>query len=283
MTAIDATKIAPRRAAGLAPSTWVAGTIAALLVIIAIFAPLIAPYPENAGNVLLGFGEPSAEHWLGTDSGGRDLLSRLIYGSRTAMLGATLVTIIAGTLGATIGIVSAWFAGPVDMTISAILAILFAFPGIIAALVASALFGSSLVIAILAVSIPMLPSIARVTRGEALRQRSMPYIQSCITQGMSGWAVCFRHLLPNVMPIIVAQVATVFGYSMMGIAALSYLGLGVRAPNADWGLMVSAGQAGVMRGHPQESIFAGIALMLAVTSFTILADAIAAKYDRGLR
>lgn len=253
----------------------------ALLVLVAVFAPLLAPHDPNVGDVLNGFAPPSGEHLLGTDSNGRDILSRLMIGAQSSLLGGAVVTLLATTIGTVIGITSAWNGGRIDTAISAAMAILFAFPGIIAALLASALFGPSLGTAIVAIAIPMLPSVSRVVRSEALRQISLPYIESCRVQGMSVARICLRHVLPNVAPVIIAQVATIFGFAMMGIASLSYLGLGMRPPGADWGVMIASGQPGVIQGHPQESLFAGLVLVVAITAFTVSADAIAARLDKG--
>jgi peptide/nickel transport system permease protein len=270
-----------RRSWGVA--SLIAMAVSAALIVIAIIGPWIVPYDPNAGNVLLGFAPPSAQHWLGTDSAGRDILSRLIIGSQTSLLGGAIVTVVAASLGAIIGIASAWYRGAVDTSISAAMALLFAFPGLIVALIVSALFGPSLGTAVIAIIIPMLPSVSRVVRAEALRQMSLPYIESSRVQGVSTFRIWAAHLLPNVAPVVIAQVATIFGFAMMGIASLSYLGLGMRPPGADWGVMISEGQGGVVQGHPQESLFAGLALVIAVTAFTVSADAIAARLDRGHR
>lgn len=259
----------------------VALATALLLVVVAIFAPLIAPHDPNSGDVLDGFAPPSAAHWLGTDSVGRDILSRLIVGAQSSLLGGAIVTLLATSIGTAIGIVSAWNRGRVDTVISASMAILFAFPGIIAALIASALFGPSLGTAIVAIAIPMLPAVSRVVRAEAMRQISLPYVESCRVQGMSVARICLGHVLPNVAPVIVAQVATIFGFAMMGIASLSYLGLGMRPPGADWGVMIASGQPGVVQGYPQESLYAGLALVVAITAFTVSADAISSRLDKG--
>jgi peptide/nickel transport system permease protein len=278
--------ILERRPAPIKQKRWsilsiIAIVVASTLVVLAVLASWIAPYDPDAGDVLSSFGPPSPEHLLGTDSAGRDILSRLLIGARSSLLGGAIVTVLAASLGTFIGIASAWKGGRVDAAVSGALAVLFAFPGIIAALIAASLFGPSLTTAIIAITIPMLPSISRVVRAEALRQIAMPYIESARVQGLSVTRICFGHVLPNVAPVIVAQIATIFGFAMMGIASLSYLGLGVRPPTSDWGVMISSGQSGVIQGHPEESLFAGIALVITITAFTVSADAIAARLDRG--
>lgn len=259
---------------------YVSGAIIALLALTALLAPWIAPHDPRAGDVLSGFGTPSWEHPLGTDSAGRDILSRLIAGSQSSLLGGALVMLIAGSLGVLLGMLSAWKGGWFDSVVSSALAILFAFPGIIIALIAATLFGASLATAIVTVAIPMTPAIARVIRAETLRQRAMPYVQTLWLQGMPAWRIGARHLLPNIAPIIVAQLAMIFGYGMLGIATLSYLGLGVRPPAADWGVMISDGKPSVLQGHPAESMWAGIMLIIAVMAFTTFADALTARFDR---
>lgn len=259
---------------------YVSGAVIVLLVIVAVLAPWIAPYDPEAGDILTGFAPPSAEHWLGTDSAGRDMLSRLIAGSQSSLLGAALVTVIAGILGSGLAVVMAWKGGWFDSGMMAALAVLFAFPGAIMAILAATLFGPSLWTAIVTTAIPMTPAIARVVRSETLRQRSMPYISTAWLQGLSGWRVSTRHLLPNVAPIIVAQLATIFGYAMLGIATLSFLGLGIRPPAADWGVMISDGKASVLQGHPAESLWAGIMIIIAVMAFTVFADALTARFGR---
>jgi peptide/nickel transport system permease protein len=132
---------------------------------------------------------------------------------------------------------------------------------------------------VIALSIAYLPYIARLVRGEAMRQRNMPYIQALEVQGASGWSICVRHLLPNVRSLIIAQVTLTFGSAMVDIAALSFLGLGVRPPRADWGQMVASGQSGILRGSPQESIYSGALIVLTVIAFTVLGDHLAAHQE----
>lgn len=259
---------------------YVAGGIIVLLVLVAVFAPWITPYDPEAGDVLSSFGPPSAAHWLGTDSAGRDILSRLIAGSRSSLLGGAVVTLIAGVLGSALALAMAWKGGWFDSVMTAGLAVLFAFPGAIMAIIAATLFGPSLWTAIITTAIPMTPAIARVVRSEALRQRAMPYVSTVWLQGLSGWRVSIRHLLPNVAPIIVAQLATVFGYAMLGIATLSFLGLGIRPPGADWGVMIADGKPSVLQGHPAESLWAGLMIIVAVMAFTVLADEITSRFER---
>ncbi|HEY2553509.1 MAG TPA: ABC transporter permease [Streptosporangiaceae bacterium] len=245
------------------------------LALVAVLAPFIAPHDPNALDLLHPFAGPSPQHLLGTDDTGRDLLSRLIVGSRTSLLGPLLVVALAVALGVPLAIASAWRRGPVDAVLSRVLDLLFAFPGVLLAILAIALFGAGLPAAIIALAIAHMPYIARVTRAAAIRERELTYVESLQVHGFSGLAICFRHLLPNLGPLIIAQATVSFGYVMVDLAALSFLGLGVQPPSADWGVMVASGEPSILEGHPQQSLYAGILIVAAVCAFTILGERLA--------
>jgi peptide/nickel transport system permease protein len=163
----------------------------------------------------------------------------------------------------------------VDSTISSVLDILFAFPGILLAVLVAAVFGPSMTTAALALAVAYTPYIARVVRAAALRERSQPYIAALSVQGHPSMAICLRHLVPNVMPMIVAQATIVFGYAMVDLAAISFIGLGVQAPDTDWGLMVAGGQAGVLQGYVAEAFAAGLCIVVVVVAFNLLGERLA--------
>jgi peptide/nickel transport system permease protein len=225
----------------------------------------------------------SSAHPLGADVSGRDLLSRLIWGSRTAMLGPLAIVTIATVVGTALALVAAWNRGITDTVISRGLDIVFAFPGLLLAVLATATLGFGLTAAVIALAIAYVPYVARIVRSEALRQRGLPYIEASIAQGFSGVSICLRHLLPNVLPLIIAQVTLSFGYAMIDLSAVSYLGLGVQPPAADWGAMVGGGQSSILEGHPQESLLAGACIVLAVVAFTALGDHLGAVAERRAR
>lgn len=257
-----------------------AAAVIAMAVAMAVFAPLLSPAPPNSLDVLHGYELPSREHLLGTDSLGRDLLSRLIWGSRSALAGPFLVIVIATVVGVTLAIVAAWSGGRVDAVIGACFNVLFSFPAVLLAILATAFFGAGLTTAVLAISVAYVPYFGRIVRSEALRQRSLPYVAALEVQGVPSWRVCWRHLLPNLRTLILAQMTASFGYAMMDLAALSFLGLGAQPPAADWGQMVSNGQAGILAQRPAESLYAGAMIFLVVIAFTTLGDRIAASADR---
>lgn len=251
--------------------------VIAALVVVAVFAPLIAPDNPNFANILATNQGPSAAHLLGTDSFGRDLLSRLIYGARLSLLGPALIIAISTVLGTVLAIASAWIGGLFDQVVSRIVDILFAFPGLILAMIAVAMFGAGLVAPVIALSIAYTPYIMRVLRAAALKERNLPYVAACYVEGIPGRSICTRHLLPNIFPILLVQATLSFGYALVDLAAISYLGLGVQPPTAEWGLMVSTGQSSILAGHPAESLSAGIMIIVTVVSFNLLGERLASR------
>ena len=262
------------------PGTIALSVIAAIC-ITALLAPWIAPYDPEAVDLANVFAGPSGTHLLGTDALGRDLLSRLIWGARPTLQGPIIVVLASTLIGVTIGIVSAWTRGVVDATASRALDVLFAVPGIIFALVAVALFGVGLTAAVIGLTIAYVPYVARVCRGAALREASLPYIEACSVQGYSGLRICARHILPNLRPLIVAQAAAAFGFVVVDLAAISFLGLGVQPPRSDWGVSVAVGLQSSLEGHPAEALYAGALIVILVAAFKILGDQLGAPTRRG--
>lgn len=263
------------------PVLVLVAAIVAALVLLAAAAPLIAPYNPNTTNILAAYQGSSAAHLLGTDSLGRDILSRLIYGARLSLLGPALVIMIATSAGTVIAIASAWLGGPTDTVISRVLDILFAFPGLIFAMIAVAIFGTGLTAPVIALSIAYLPYIARVVRGSALRERNTPYISACQVEGVRTGAILFRHLLPNIFPIVIVQATLSFGSALVDLAAISYLGLGVQPPTPEWGLTVSTGQASILAGYPAESLYACLMIVIAVVAFNLMGERLAGTFGTG--
>lgn len=243
-----------------------------VLAVVAVFAPLIAPHDPNAVDLLHTFSGPTLLHPLGTDDTGRDLLSRLIVGSRTSLLGPLLIVALSVCLGVPLAITSAWVRGAVDAAISRLLDILFAFPGVLLAILAISLFGAGLPAAIIALALAHMPYIARVTRAAAIRERELPYVAALRVHGFSALQICWRHLVTNLSPLIIAQATVSFGYVMVDLAAISFLGLGVQPPSADWGVMIASGEPSILEGHPQQSLYAGVLIVLTVCAFTILGE-----------
>lgn len=259
------------------PIVLVTGAVIALLAVLAVFAPLIAPDDPNFANILATNLGPSSSHLLGTDSFGRDVLSRVIYGARLSLLGPALIILIATAVGTALAILAAWYGGWFDQVVSRVADILFAFPGLIFAMLAVAMFGPGLVAPVIALSIAYTPYLMRVIRAEAIKQRNLPYVAACYVEGLPARTIFWRHLLPNVMPPLVVQAALSFGYALVDLAAVSYLGLGVQPPTAEWGVMVSTGQSSILAGHLQESLSAGVMIVVTVVAFNLLGDRLASR------
>jgi peptide/nickel transport system permease protein len=255
--------------------------IIGLAVFLAAFGPLLAPHDPDAASLGNAYVGPVAGHALGYDSQGRDLLSRLLTGARTSMAGPFLVVAVSMVAGSVLAVAAAWAGRWVDATISTVLDILFAFPAILLAVLAAAVFGAGLTAPTLALAVAYTPYIARVLRGAALRERARDYVAACEVQGLSAVAICARHLIPNLMPLIVAQATLTFGYAMVDFAAISFIGLGVQPPTADWGVMVASGQSGVLQGYPLESLTAGLCIVVVVVAVNLLGERLAAGESEG--
>lgn len=256
--------------------TGVAGMVSAVVIalatIAAVFGPLLAPYNPDLPNLALAWVGPVGGHLLGFDFQGRDVLSRLLAGAQSSMLGPLAVVVLSMTAGAVLAVVSAWRRGVADAVISSGLDILFAFPGILMAVLATAIFGAGLTAASIALSIAYMPYVARVLRGAALRERSQPYVAALEVQGSSATTICLRHIIPNMLALIVAQATIMFGWAMVDLAAISFLGLGVQPPAPNWGVMISENQTGILQGYPLPTLSAGVCIVAVVIAFNILGE-----------
>jgi peptide/nickel transport system permease protein len=271
-----------RRARRVAGHDWVAVAclvVVGLAVFAAIFGSLLAPHDPNASDLNEAYFGPTAGHLLGFDGQGRDLLSRLLVGARTSILGPAAVVALSLLAGVALAIVAAWRGGWVDSVISIAMDILFAFPGILLAVLGAAVFGASLTAAAASLAVAYTPYVARILRSAAVRERAREYIAAGEVQGLSAWAICARHLVPNVAPMIVSQGTLLFGYAMVDLAAVSFIGLGVQAPQSDWGVMVSTGQPGVLQGYPAESLSAGLCIVAVVVAVNLLGERLAERSE----
>jgi peptide/nickel transport system permease protein len=257
---------------------WFCALVLVGIVAAALLAPVIAPDSPNAINLLAPYQGPSSAHLLGTDGTGRDLLSRLIWGARPSLVGAALIVLLSTITGTTIAIGSAWIGGRLDAIISRLIDVGFSFPGLLLAIIAVGIFGPGLVSPVIALAIAYTPYHARLLRGAATRERSAPYITACSAQGFSSWRICWRHILPNIMPLVTVQATLAFGYALIDLAAISYLGLGVQPPTADWGSMVANGQGDVLAGHPEQSLYGGAVLVITVLAVVVLGERLNRSY-----
>lgn len=244
-----------------------------------IFSPLVAPYDPLAIDFASILGAPSWEHWCGTDAYGRDICSRLIYGSRTALVIGFTSSFLGSTLGAILGIASAYFGGKIDDWIQRFVDILLAFPLIVLALVVVAAFrkfvvGGVDVNLIVAIAIPIIPRVARVVRAAALSVRVMPYVDAARAAGYSHSRIIFRHMAPNVVAPYLIMLTAFIAQAILAEASLSFLGLGVTEPTAAWGLMLSGNAADFYREAPWMILFPGVMISLAVFAFNLFGDSL---------
>jgi peptide/nickel transport system permease protein len=268
---------------GTRPLGAAGAVIILLMSLSAILAPLIAPYHPLETDFLAQFSPPTAAHWLGTDAYGRDLLSRLIYGSRTALLVGFASAFLGATLGALIGVASAYFGGRVDLLIQRLVDLFLAFPIIILALVVVSILGIGVGNVIMAITIPMIPNCARVVRASALAVRQMPYVDAARASGFGHGRIILRHILPNVMAPYLIMLTAYVGQAILLEASLSFLGLGVAEPTAAWGLMLRGAAVEFAETAPWMAIFPGLAISLGVFAFNLFGDSLRDALDPKLR
>lgn len=255
--------------------------IITVIVLAALLAPWIAPFGQYEGSITERHFASSFTHLLGTDQSGRDIFSRLLWGARSSLIGPVLVIFVTASLGATTALVAVWFGGRVDAFIGRVLDILFSFPNMLLAILAVAIFGPSVLTASIALAIGYMPYTARVIRSVALRERNLPYVKSAELQGINGLSITVRHILPNVNNQILTGMTINFGYAMIDIAALSFLGLAIQPPEADWGLMVSNGQRSLQQGFWEQSIYAGLAIVITVAAFGYIGERLGGRQAAG--
>jgi peptide/nickel transport system permease protein len=281
-TSVETTGVEPaRRRSRPGPLTLLCLLWIVLVALWALLGPLLSPFDPTAGSVVDRYLPAGPEHWLGTDQAGRDLFTRLALGARSSILAALAVALLTAATGGTLALVAVWWGGWVDNVVSRVLDFLFAFPNLLLALLGVSIFGESPTVAVIALAIGYTPYTARVIRSVALRERNLPYVRSAELQGIPGTVITVRHLLPNVRQQVMTGATINFGYAMVDLAALSYLGFGVQPPDADWGLMVASGQASLLAGHPQESLFAGTCIVLTVAAIGFLGEKLGGRRAAG--
>jgi ABC-type dipeptide/oligopeptide/nickel transport system permease subunit len=255
------------------PVVFMVGVVVMVaLTLMAVLAPWIAPYSPDAIDYNAINAGPSAAHWLGTDNIGRDLLSRAMYGGRTALLGPLLVVIGSSIIGIVLGVVAGWRGGWLDAVLGRVFDVLFAFPSLLIAMIAVALFGKGLFAPVLAMCISYAPYVARITRSLILSEKSRPYVAAYRVQGFGGAWIAARRVLPNVMPVIGVQSALNFGYVLMDLAALSFLGLGVQPPTPDWGAMINEAEPGIVAGSFLPALVPAAFVVLAIVCANIIGE-----------
>jgi peptide/nickel transport system permease protein len=263
------------------------GTFGLILVIVmavtGFTAEWISPYNPTANDFAAMTEAPSWDHLLGTDQFGRDLMSRIIYGARTALIVGLTSAVVGGFSGLVIGVASAYFGGLTDLIIQRVSDIVMAFPLIIMALAVVSIFGPGVHNVILAITIPLIPRCSRVVRSSALTIRSMPYVDAARACGFGHTRIILRHMVPNGVAPFLIMVTSFVGQAILAEASLSYLGLGVQEPVPAWGLMLQGGAEEYASTAPWIAIFPGVAIMLAVLGINLFGDALRDALDPKLR
>ena len=256
-----------------------------ILIVTVFFAPFLAPYPDQGrglSNLKERLLSPSLKHPLGTDNLGRDILSRIIFGSRISLKASLVVILIVLSLGVPLGLVAGYFGGKVDDIIMRFADMVLAFPSLLLAIAIVASLGPSLINALIAVSLPWWPWYTRLMRSQVLSIKEMQFVESARAIGVSRWRIMFRYILPNCLSPIIVQATLDMGYIILAIAGLGFLGLGTQPPAADWGVMVSDGREFFMIQW-WISTFSGAAIFLTVLAFNLVGDGIREALDPKIR
>lgn len=252
--------------------------ILAVVVVCAIFGPLIAPHSPDQQRLLVGDTLPSAEYWAGTDKLGRDVLSRVIVGTRTALMGPLVIAIGAFAIATLLGLVSGYFGGLVDASVMRWVDFMFALPGPLIAIVVVGVIGGGYWTAVAVLVILFTAPDTRIVRSAVLEQRPLPYIEAARALGVSKVRILFIHILPNVLPIIFAYVVLDFAFGLVNLAGLSFLGLGVEPGTADWGRMLFENR-GILFANPAAVLLPAIMIILTAGSINIIGDWMYERYS----
>ena len=254
-----------------------------VMIVTAVFAGVLAPYDPYETSFLDQLEPPSWSHWLGTDAFGRDVLSRLIYGARTALKIGFGAALVGSSVGALLGVISAYFGGKVDLFLERVMDVLISFPLLVLALAVVSALGNNDVTVIVAITIPIIPRVARVIRASALSIRQSMFVEAARCIGANHHRIVLRHMLPNVMAPFLILVTAFLGQAMLSEAALTFLGLGVAEPTPAWGLMLRGASVQFVERAPWLAIAPGVALSMAVFAFNLLGDSLRDALDPRLR
>lgn len=257
-------------------------TFIVLLVLIALFADIIAPYGMRDQNLQNTLQSPSWQHWMGTDDLGRDVLSRIIFGTRTSLVIGVSAVALGLMIGGLLGLFSGYFKGLVDVIIMRLADILLSIPSILLAIAIVASFGSGMQNMIVAIAIGNIPVFARIIRSGVLSVRERQFIEASLALGASHRRLIFRHVLPNVLSPIIVQSTLGIAFAILSAAGLGFIGLGLEASVAEWGLMLSSGRA-YIRSHAFLTVFPGLAIMFSILAFNMLGDGIRDAFDPKMR
>ena len=256
----------------------ISGAILLLIILCCIFAPLLAPYGESEQNLSASLAPPSAQNILGADKMGRDLFSRLLYGGRVTLLSALAVVAISVVIGVPLGLFAAFYGGKFDSIVGRCCDVLLSFPSLLLAFLFVAALGRGISNAVIALAIVYVPMITRLTRSLTLVEKTKTYVEAAESVGFSRPYILFRHILPNCVYTILVQLTLDLAYAILDLAALSFIGLGVSPPTADWGAMLQEGRNFLLQS-PLLALAPGTAIVITVISLNIFSDCITQYFD----
>lgn len=265
------------------PRLVVGGGLVTLLVLVAIFAPLLSPYDPIVGDVSVGLQAPSAAHWLGTDDQGRDVMARVMFGARISLSVAIISVSIGAITGVTIGLVAGYAGGTLDLLLMRVIDALLAFPALLLAISITATLGPQIQNAMIAIGVISIPIYARLTRGQVLSQRGRDFVVAARAIGVGPLRVALRHLLPNIANPLIVQLTLTAAFAILQEAVLSFLGLGAQPPTPSWGQDIAYNQRYITNLMWWGSVGPGLAIFLAVFAFNFLGDALRDWLDPRLR
>ena len=264
------------------PSAVAGGLIVFLMALMAVLAPLLAPYEPNVVSLAERLLPPSAAHWFGTDEMGRDILSRVIYGARVSLVIGLVVITLAGGIGTLIGATAGYIGGRVDNLMMRLMDVILAFPTLVLAMALAAALGPSLKNAILAVSFVQIPKFARLARGDALDIREKLYIKAARVSGFSAPWIIAHHVVPNCLASLLVLATLTVGETILVAASLSFIGLGAQPPTPEWGAMIATGRKFLLDQWWYPT-FPGLFIVITVIGYNILGDALRDVFDPRLR
>lgn len=288
---VETAKLPPQRSLLRTVLRWcrrqplgaISAGILVLIILVAVFADIVAPYDPVANDFAVMLTAPNLDYLLGTDQFGRDVLSRIIYGAQTALFVGFTAAFFGSTIGLVLGVTSAYMGGLFDLLFQRVMDVFMAFPTIIIALAIVAALGSGTQNVILAIAIPMIPNCARVVRSSAMQVRELPYVDAARSLGFSHARIVLRHMVPNVTAPYLIMFTSFLGQAILTEASLSFLGLGVQEPTPAWGLMLQGGAEEYAESAIWMALFPGLAITLSVFAFNLFGDAIRDTLDPRLR
>lgn len=253
-----------------------------LILLAAVFAPLVAPYDHLEQNLTERLAHPSAAHWLGTDELGRDVLSRIIFGARVSLTIGLVPTLISMVIGTVLGLCAGYYGGKVDFLIMRLADVMLAFPSLLLAMVVMYTMGGGLINIFIALSLVNWAGTARIVRSQTLSLKEIEFVEAARSIGVKKWTIMFRHILPNCLPSLIVLFTLNIPSAILSEASLSFLGIGAQPPSASWGLMVVRGKKYLFT-EPWLSIAPCVAIMIVVLAFNFLGDGLRDVLDPYLK